>query len=77
MVLLLENRSSETLTEHLLCRGIGLPEDNPLLTKQLFQNVDRIMNEAIFGQVGCRSNWKFLVNDDGSMGQIKIANWRA
>jgi hypothetical protein len=65
------------LIEHLLCRGIELREDNPLLTKQLFQDVERLMNKEIFGQVGCRSNWKFPVNDDGSMGQIKFANWRA
>jgi hypothetical protein len=44
----LENRSSETLTEHLLCRGIGLPEDNPLLTKQLFQDVERINDRSNF-----------------------------
>ncbi len=73
----LENRSSETLIEHLLHQGFKLREDNPLLTKQLIQDVERIMNEEIFRQIGCRSNWKFPVNDDGSMGQIKFANWRA
>ncbi len=40
------------------------------------KEVERIMKEEIFRTVGCRSNWKFPVNDDGSMGPIKFANWR-
>ena len=73
----LENRSSETIIEHLLRRGISLRECDKQLTEQLIKEVECIMNEEIFGTVGCRSNWKFPVNEDGSMGPIKFANWRA
>jgi hypothetical protein len=45
--------------------------------KNLMKSVEDIINEQIFGTYGCRSNWKFPVNDDGSMGQIKFAYWRA
>ncbi len=72
----LKNRSSETLIEHLLRQGIMLCESNKQLTKQLMMGVEQIINEEIFGSVGCRSNWKFPVNDDGSMGAIKFADWR-
>jgi hypothetical protein len=73
----LENRTSETLIEHLLRRGITLREGDKEQTKQLMMGVEQILNEEIFGSVGCKSNWKFPVNDDGSMGAIKFANWRA
>jgi len=73
----LENRSSETIIEHLLRRGITLLDGNQQLTKQFMLDVENIMNDEIFGHNGCRSSWRFPVNDDGSMGQIKFANWRA
>jgi hypothetical protein len=69
--------SSETIIEHLLHRGITLLEGYKKLTEQFMKEVEDIMNDEIFGHNGCQSNWRFPVNDDGSMGQIKFANWRA
>jgi len=36
-----------------------------------------MINERLFGRPGAPSNWVFPVNDDGTMGEIKFANWRA
>jgi hypothetical protein len=55
---------------------ITLLERNQQLTKLFILDVENIMNDEIFGHNGCRSSWRFPVNDDGSIGQIKIANWR-
>ena len=37
----------------------------------------RIINERFFGSPECPSTWKFPVEDDGTMGDFKFANWRA
>jgi uncharacterized protein CbrC (UPF0167 family) len=73
----LENRTSETLIEHLLRRGLSLREGDRRRTTEFIQSVEDIMNQSIFGSVGCSSNWKFPLSDDGTMGKVKLANWRA
>jgi hypothetical protein len=73
----LENQSLETIIENLLCCSIALLDGNHQLTKQFMLDLLNIMNDEIFGHNGCRSSWRFPVNDDGIMGQIKFANWRA
>ncbi len=39
--------------------------------------VQHLVNEVLFGTVRCPSNWKFPLKDDGTMGDIKLANWQA
>jgi hypothetical protein len=38
---------------------------------------DTIINESPFGLPGTPSNWKFPLNEDGTMGELKFSNWRA
>ena len=48
-----------------------------MVSEELFIGVQTLMNESLFGSPQCPSNWKFPVQDDGTMGVIKFANWRA
>lgn len=73
----LENRTSEAIISHLLRRGYNLREGNKEMTDQFITSIQLIVNEQIFGNPGCSSNWTFPINKDGSMGDIKFANWRA
>jgi hypothetical protein len=57
--------------------GFVLREGNSISIEEFFKTVESIMNQEIFGSVGCSSNWKFPINDDGTMGKIKLTNWRA
>jgi hypothetical protein len=73
----LENRTSETITEHLLQRDLRLcEEDGHTTEEELITRVQRLMNEEIFGSVDCSSLWNFPINENGSMGTMKFANWR-
>jgi hypothetical protein len=51
---------------------VGKSEQNIFM-----QGVEYVMNEEIFGICGCQSNWKTPVNDGGSLGAIKFANFNA
>jgi hypothetical protein len=73
----LENRSSEAIIGHLLRRGYVLREGNKQMLERFVKDVQLIMNERIFENPGCTYNWTFPINKDGSMGEIKFANWRA
>ena len=73
----LENRSSEAMIGRLLRRGFDLREGDKEATEALQLAIEKIMNESIFGQVDCPSNWQLPKKDDGTMGAIKLANWRA
>jgi hypothetical protein len=73
----LENRISEALIYHLIQKGIRLREEDKEATNELMAGVESLMNESFFGSPGSPSNWIFLVNEDGTMGAIKLANWRA
>jgi hypothetical protein len=70
----LENRVSETIIEHLIRVGMQLCDGNPTSTRNLIEGVERIINENIFGSVGCSSNWKLPLNADGTVGKVKLAN---
>ena len=73
----LENRTSEAIIAHLLRAGYNLREGNKEQTDQYIAAVQLIINEGIFGNPGCASNWIYPINKDGSMGDTKFANWRA
>jgi hypothetical protein len=73
----LKNRPSESIIEHLLWRGLWLVEGDDLATKELIAGVEAIMNQEIFGSIGCSYLWTFPINENGTMGKIKFANWRA
>ena len=53
-----------------------LREGNKQFTKYLIQEVERIVNQEIFGEPGLPSNWQFPLKDDGTIGDAKLANWR-
>lgn len=73
----LENRVSEAIIEHLLCRGLRLREGNASSTSSFISAIEYAMNNEIFGSVGCPSLWKFPLNPNGTVSKIKFANWRA
>ena len=73
----LENRISDTMITFLLRRGIQLREENREETERLIKAIQLVFNEQLFGRPGSPSNWKFPLNDDGTMGEIKLSNWRA
>ncbi len=73
----LENRPSETIIEWVLRFGLALCEGSNQEITAFIAEIESIINENIFGSVGCASNWKFPINDDGTMGKVKLANWHA
>jgi hypothetical protein len=73
----LENRCSEAIISRLVHRGWELREESSEAIKQYILSVERIMNEQFFGSPECKSSWKFPIEDDGTMGDFKFANWRA
>ena len=73
----MENRISDAMVTHLLRRGIKLREENRRGTEELLHAVELIFNEQLFGLPGSASNWKFPLNPDGTMGEVKLSNWRA
>jgi len=73
----LENRSSEAIISRLVHRGWELREDSPEATRQFISLVETLINEKLFGSPECKSSWQFPLEEDGSMGDFKFANWRA
>jgi hypothetical protein len=73
----LENRSSEAIISRLVHRGWELREDSPEAIRQFISSVERLINEKLFGSPECKSSWQFPLEEDGSMGDFKFANWRA
>jgi hypothetical protein len=73
----LENRISDTMITFLFRGGIQLVEESHGETEALMSSIELIFNERLFGQPGSPSNWKFPMNNDGTMGEIKLSNWRA
>jgi hypothetical protein len=73
----LESRSSEAIISHLLRMGYHVREGDKQLLNQFFNDIQRIINERIFGSPGCASNWTFPLSPDGTVGEIKFANWRS
>jgi hypothetical protein len=73
----LENRISDAMIAHLFRKGLQNVEENATATDQLMRSIELVFNERLFGAPGCASNWKFPVNDNGTMAAIKLSNWRA
>jgi len=73
----LENRSSEAIISRLVHKGWELREDSPQAIKDFISSIERIINQQLFGSPECPSSWKFPIEDDGTMGDFKFANWRA
>lgn len=73
----LENRTSEAMIGRLFRRGFELREGDKEATEALQIDIEKTINERIFGQVDCPSNWQYPKKDDGTLGAIKFANWRA
>lgn len=73
----LENRISEAMLMHLLRKGLSIREGNRQACDELMCAVERCMNENFFGMPEAPTAWQFPVNDDNTMGDVKLANWRA
>jgi hypothetical protein len=73
----LEKCTSEAIVGHLFHRGLQLREGSEVHTNQLVSDIETIINESLFGIPGAPSNWKFPLNEDGTMGELKFSNWRA
>jgi hypothetical protein len=76
-ILHMENRISDTMITHLLRHGIKLREEDRRVMEELMYAVELIFKEQLFGLPGAASNWKFPLNSDGTMGEVKLSNWRA
>ena len=61
----------------MLRRGVRLREGNSASTLEFISSVESVMNSDIFGSLGCSSLWSFPLNADGTVGKVKLANWRA
>ncbi len=57
--------------------GDTIDQRNSWGTEALMSSLELIFNEQFFGQPGSPSNWKFPMNKDGTMGEIKLSNWQA
>jgi hypothetical protein len=64
----------EEMMGWLLRRGLDLCEQDKEATEALHLAIEKLMNESIFGQVDCSSNWQLPKKDDCTMGAIKLAN---
>jgi hypothetical protein len=73
----LENRTSEALIGRLVHRGWQLCEGCNRAIDIFVGAMETLMNECFFGSPECPSAWKFPLEDDGTMGDFKFANWRA
>jgi hypothetical protein len=73
----LQNRTAEAVIEHLLRRAFVLREGNARATEALISSIEQFINNEIFGSAGCSSLWSIPFNDNGTLGKIKFANWRA
>jgi hypothetical protein len=73
----LENRISEIIIYHLLLTGWRLREDNNTALEEYITEVQSFVNENLFGTPRCPSNWRFPLKPDGTLDNVKLANWRA
>jgi hypothetical protein len=71
----LENQTSEI--EHLLRRDLMLHEGDKAATEERIAYVENLLNNEIYGIVGCSSLWTLPLNENGMVGKMKFANWRA
>jgi hypothetical protein len=54
-----------------------LREGNEQITDVLIREVERWVNQEMFGEPGSPSNWQFPLKDDGTIADVKLANWHA
>jgi hypothetical protein len=73
----LENRISKAILMYLLRKGLFIRERNKQACDNFMRAVESCMNESFFGTPEAPSAWQFPVNDDYTMGEIKLANWLA
>ncbi len=73
----IENRTLEAMTGRLFRRGFELCEGDKEATKTLRKAIEKNINERIFGQVDCPSNWQYPKKDEGMLCAIKFAKWWA
>ncbi len=52
-------------------------EEHAQATDQLIRSIEVVINESLFGVPGSPSNWKFPLNEDGTMAPKKLSNWCA
>jgi hypothetical protein len=76
-LLLVENRASECIIYHGLLTRWRYREDSNIATEEFMREIQRYVNEVLFGTHRCPTNWKFPLKHDGTMDTIKLANWRA
>ena len=72
----LENRVSECIIRMLLLRALEFVEDDTHATAEYILEVERYINEKIFGEPDAPSGWKFPY-EDNKLGEVKFSNWRA
>jgi len=72
----LENRVSECIIRMLLLRALEFVEDDTHATVEYILEVERYINEKIFGEPDAPSGWKFPY-EDNKLGEVKFSNWRA
>jgi len=72
-----ENRASECIIYHGLLTGWRYREDSNIAIEEFMREIQRYINESLFGTHWCPSNWKFPLKHDKTMDTIKLANWRA
>jgi hypothetical protein len=70
----LKKHSSTCAINHLLLRGWQNRGGDKQATEEFIKNVETVMKAQYFGNAFYPSNWIFPVQDDGSLGEIKLAN---
>jgi hypothetical protein len=73
----LENRISDHILTLLLRISLNILEGGKEASDNFIKAIEELVNESYFGHPGCKSNWKFPIHDDGSMGEVKFMNWHA
>jgi hypothetical protein len=72
----LENRISEAIIRLILLRALHFFEDDTHATAEFILEVERYVNEKIFGEPDAPSGWKFPY-EEKRLGEVKFSNWRA
>ncbi len=72
----LENQVSECIICMLIIKALSYVEDDSHALTSYILEVERYINETIFGEPGAPSGWKFPY-EDNQLGEVKFSNWRA
>jgi hypothetical protein len=76
-LLQLENHISDHILTLLLRVSLNILKGEKEASGNFIKAIEDLVNKSYFGRPGCKSNWKFPINDDGSMGEVKFASWCA